>query len=193
MANDWIRTLTIGGLPGTGTTTACKTLSQRSGLTHVYAGAIFRTLADQHGMTLAEFGAYTEAHPEIDRGLDAQQVELLKGPPIILEGRLSGFLAGRGQVPAVKVWFTCDPYTRAQRLVQREGGDVEARLAEMRRREESERKRYLEFYGYDVRDLSLYDLVLDTTRLTREQVVEAVEREYSRQVDARPWWRLWRR
>jgi CMP/dCMP kinase len=187
------RTLTIGGYPGTGTTTACRALEKHLGLTHVYAGQIFREQAAKMGMTLEQFGAYAEAHPEIDQALDARQAEILRGPPVILEGRLSGFLAFRDKVPAFKVWFTCDPYVRARRLVEREGGDADAKMAEMRRREDSERRRYLQFYGYDVHDLSVYDLVLDTTELTRDSVVDAVLGAYGRAPRTRPWWKVWAR
>jgi CMP/dCMP kinase len=77
--------------------------------------------------------------------------------------------------------------------VEREGGDADAKMAEMRRREDSERRRYLQFYGYDVHDLSVYDLVLDTTELTRDSVVDAVLGAYGRAPRTRPWWKVWAR
>ena len=42
----------------------------------------------------------------------------------------------------------------------------------MRDREESEVLRYRKFYGIDVTDRSIYDMVIDTGALTPEQVVE---------------------
>lgn len=189
----WPRTLTVGGLPGTGTTTACQTLQELLGLRYVYAGQIFRDMANEHGMNLERFGAYAEQHPEIDRSLDDRQVRLLREGPLLLEGRLAGYFAHRERIPAFKAWFTCDPYVRADRVVKREGGDREARMEEMRRREASERKRYLEFYGYDMSDLSVYDLVLDTSELSPKAVVGAVIRGYEVAARSRPWWRFWRR
>lgn len=186
MTSPFERILTIGGLPGTGTTTACRTLSQKTGLPHVYAGQRFRDLANAKGMTLAEFSAYAEQHPEVDRQLDAWQAEILAaGRPVILEGRMSGYLAYRDRRPAYKVWFTCDPYERGKRLVEREGGDLEDMMERMQRREASEHKRYLEFYGYDSHELGVYDLVLDTSELSRERVVEAILNGYS--AAARKW------
>lgn len=173
-------TLTVGGLPGTGTTTVCRSLSELSGLTYVYAGRIFRDMADEKGMTLEEFGAHAEAHAAVDLELDARQVELLKGGPVILEGRLSGYWAYRDRVPAFKTWFTADAHERARRLVAREGGDIDQRLAEMRRREASERKRYLEYYDFDLHDLGVYDLVLDTTQLSPSEVASAVDQAWQR-------------
>lgn len=187
---EWPRTLTVGGLIGTGTTTACRTLEQESQLRYVYAGQIFRDLATKNRMSLEQFGAYAEQHPKIDRDLDDQQVQILRGPPVILEGRLSGYLAMRERLPAFKCWFTCDPYVRARRYVEREGGEVEPSMAKMRRREDSERRRYLEFYGFDINDLSLYDLVLDTTNLSRREVVDAVIDAYKKANTKKVWWKL---
>lgn len=186
------RHLTIGGLPGTGTTTACKTLEHDTGLRYVYAGQIFRDMAKAKNMTLEQFGRYCETHPEADRSLDDQQIELLKGPAILLEGRMSGFLAHRERLPAYKVWFTCDPWVRAQRIVNREGGDVEDRMEESRRREESERTRYLAYYNWDPTDLSVYDMVIDTSHKTPEEVVEEVLRGYRAPSEpSKPWWKFW--
>lgn len=192
MAARYDRTITIGGLPGTGTTTACRSLQAITGLPYTYAGQIFRDMAKEHRMTLEQFGRYCEEHPEMDRSLDERQLALLRGAPLLLEGRLSGFLAQRERLPAFKVWFTCDPWVRAERIVNREGGDVEDRMAEMRRREESEKKRYLAFYGYDPADLGVYDLVVDSTDLAPEDVVERVLSLYAAPPQkARRWWRLW--
>lgn len=143
-------------------------------------------------MSLEVFGAYCEQHPEADRELDDRQVELLRSGPLLLEGRLSGFLAHREKIAALKVWFTCDPWVRADRIVKREGGDRESRMEEMRRREASEKKRYLQYYGHDVGDLSVYDLVLDTTNLTLEQEVAHVVDAYESS-QRRPWWKVWAR
>jgi CMP/dCMP kinase len=186
------RHLTIGGLPGTGTTTACKSLEKELGLQYVYAGQIFRDMAKAMDMTLEQFGRYCETHPEGDRSLDDRQILLLRGPPILLEGRMSGFLAHREGLPAYKVWFTCDPWVRAERIVRREGGEIEDRMEESRRREESERTRYIAYYNYDPSDLSVYDLVLDTTSKTPEEVVQEVLRRYRGQADPKkPWWKIW--
>ena len=182
------RSLTIGGLPGTGTTTACTALQTLTGLPYVYAGEIFRKMAKERGLTLAEFGSLAERDASIDRDLDDRQAKLLAAAPVLLEGRLSGYLAYRDRVPAFKVWFTCDPYERARRVVEREGGDLETRMEEMRRREQSERKRYLEYYAFDVSDLSVYDLVIDTTKLPRESITARVREAYEKASRARRWW-----
>jgi CMP/dCMP kinase len=177
------RSITIGG----------RSLKDKTGLHYVYAGQMFRDMARQHNMSLEQFGRYCEEHPEVDKRLDDEQLELLRGPPILLEGRMSGVLAARAGLPAFKVWFACDPWVRAERIVKREGGEVEDRMAEMRRREESEKKRYLAYYNYDTGDLSAYDLVVDTTQLTPEAVVERVLSSYHAHAAPKKWFQFWKR
>lgn len=167
-------TITVGGLPGSGTTTACRRLKELLGLDYVYAGQIFRDLANEHGMNLAAFGRYCEDHPEVDRVLDARQLEVLRRGGCIVEGRLSGWIAVENDVPALTVWLWAPVDERAKRITRREGGDPKERRFEMLEREFSEAKRYKTFYGMDIDDQSFYDLVIKTQELTPEEVVDGI-------------------
>ena len=166
--------ITVGGLPGSGTTTTCRLLKEKLGLDYVYAGQIFRDLARENGMTLGEFGRYCEDHPEVDRELDARQLELMHSGDMIVEGRLSGWLAQENDISALTVWLWAPVDVRAKRLVNREGGDPGERRQEMLEREFSEAKRYKSFYGVDIDDQTIYDLVIHTEDRPPEQVVEAI-------------------
>lgn len=158
-------TVTVGGLPGTGTSTLCRLLQAELALPYTYAGALFRGEAARRGMSLAEFGALCQRDPSIDAALDDRQIGLLRNGGLILEGRLSGWLAHRHKVPAFKVWLTCEPKERVRRIVERDGGDPDTQLKLTEQREQSEQDRYRRYYGADPTDTSRYDLVLDTTHL----------------------------
>jgi len=169
-------TITVGGLPGTGTSTLCRLLQGRLGLPYHYAGALFREEAKRRGMTLAEFGALSQKDPSIDEALDDRQLFLLKKGGLILEGRLSGWLAQRHKVTALKVWVTCDEPTRIRRLVDRDGGTIEAQADATWEREQSEADRYRRYYGVDLTNLSFYDLVLDSSHKRPEELADEVEK-----------------
>lgn len=169
-------TITISGLPGTGKTTVAKLLEQRLGLRYVYSGEIFRRLAEQHQMSLEEFGKYCESHRNIDEELDRYQLDILKEGNVILEGRLSGWLAFQNHIPAVKVLLQADIQIRASRIVKREQGDIEKRKKEIVKREKSEATRYKKYYGIDVSDTSIYDVIIDAGDKTPEQIMEIVLR-----------------
>lgn len=166
--------LTVGGLPGTGTSTLCKLLEAKLGLPYTYAGQLFRNEATARGMSLADFGALCQEDPSVDKALDAQQVDLLREGNLILEGRLSGWLAHQNALPALKVWLTCEDGERMRRIADRDGGDPADQAAKTLAREASENDRYQRYYGIDLTNLEPYDLVLDSTHQTPEQLASAV-------------------
>ena len=77
-------TITISGLPGTGTTTIAKLLKKELGLEYIYSGDIFRNMAEKYNMSLEEFGSYCEKHRDIDEDLDRYQLEILQSLSIMI-------------------------------------------------------------------------------------------------------------
>jgi len=154
--------VTVGGLPGTGTSTLCRLLERELGLPYVYAGQIFRQEAAARGMSLGELNALAQTDDRVDHALDDRQLELLRRGNVILEGRMSGWLAASNQIPAYKVWLTCAEDERIRRLVDRDGGDLEEQREATRERVAQEADRYRRFYGADPADPSVYDLVMDS-------------------------------
>ncbi len=163
-------TITISGLPGTGKTTVAQLLEKQLRLGYVYSGEIFRQLAEKHHMSLEEFGTYCESHREIDLELDQYQLDVLKQGNVIVEGRISGWLAYRNHIPAFKVLLKADIAIRAGRIVKREQGDIQKRKKEILTREKSEAARYKKYYGIDVSDTSIYDVIIDTADKTPEEI-----------------------
>ncbi len=167
--------ITVSGRAGTGTTTLSRILSKELNLPHVYAGAIFRDMARERDMTLAEFSRYAEEHHEVDMELDERMVEVAEREHGVLEGRLAAWHATRGEANALKVLLTASERTRAERIQEREDvSNLAEVLKETQEREASEVKRYEELYGVDPYDEDLYDLVVDTENLTPEEVAERV-------------------
>jgi len=164
-------TITLGGLPGSGTTTAAKLLSERLGLPWTDAGKVFREMADERGMELNEFGKYAEEHPEVDRELDRRLIALMRKGGIIMEGRLAGANALRNSIPSVRAWLHAPFETRIQRIQNREGGELEAIREHTMEREDSEKKRYLEYYGIDPENPDYYTLTLNSGELLPEPIV----------------------
>lgn len=170
--------ITVGGLPGTGSSTLCKVLEKALGLPYVYAGQIFRQQAAERGLSLEAFNELAQRDDSVDRALDDRQLELLRGGGLILEGRMSGWLAHHEGLAAFKVWVVCDEEERVRRLVARDGGDPQTRARLMRERVEREADRYRRYYGVDIDDLSIYDRVVDSTHhppdALRDQIVDAM-------------------
>lgn len=166
--------VTVSGLPGSGTSTACRLLQEKLGFRWVNTGQLFREMAREHGMDLNQFGRYAQDHHEIDEELDRRQLQLASEGRIILEGRLSGQVLRRGEARAITVWVDAPEEVRLARVSGRDGLTLEQAREFTLKRERLERERYLQIYGIDLADLSVYDLVLDSSKMLPEAIVEAI-------------------
>lgn len=167
-------TVTVGGLAGTGTSTLCRLLAARLDLPYTYVGSLFRQEAARRGMSLAEFGQLCQDDPSVDRSLDDRQLELLREGGVLLEGRMAGWLAEHNDVDAFTIWLVCDEDERIRRITERDGGDMEVQRTRTREREASEYTRFEEYHGADLTQLTIYDLVLDSTDMAPTALAEAV-------------------
>lgn len=161
--------ITISGPPGSGKSTLSKILSAKLAMELVSIGDIFRKCAQERCMSLGEFGLIAKCNEKIDRELDEAQKKIAREKDnMVLEGRLSGFLVDAD----LKIWLKAPVEVRAQRIAKRENKTVSCALAETVEREECERERYLKYYNIDIRDLSIYDLVIDSTKWDPEEICE---------------------
>ncbi|NJE61662.1 (d)CMP kinase [Thermococcus sp. 21S7] len=164
--------ITVSGLAGSGTTTLCRNLAKYYGFKHIYAGLIFRQMAKEMGMSLEEFQEYAELHPEIDREVDRRQVEAAKECNVVIEGRLAGWMVKDADL---KIWLDAPIMERARRVARREGVSVEEAFVGIAEREKGNRKRYLNLYGIDIDDKSIYDLIINTAKWGPDGVFEIVK------------------
>ena len=177
--------ITISGPPGSGKSTVAAAVAETFDLEHVSGGDVFRGLADERGLSLAEFNELAETDDAIDRDLDRRLRETARDrDDVVLESRLSGWMAG--EHADLRVWLDAPLDVRAARIADREGTPVGAAREETQARETSERSRYREYYGIDFDDRSIYDLAVNTARWDAGAVTAIVEdaiRRYDRSTD----------
>jgi cytidylate kinase len=168
--------LTLAGDQGGGKSTVAKLLTERTGAEYYSAGYFMRKCAAEMGMDIADFNVYSETHPEIDEHIDNGLVDLNGvDKDMIIDSRMAWhFTKG-----TFKVYLSCDIETSALRIMhaKRQGecsSSLEEQIRCTKERRESEKKRYLEQYGVDIKDLTNYSLVVDTTEATPEQVAEKI-------------------
>jgi predicted cytidylate kinase len=170
-------TITISGTPGSGKTTVTKLLGKKLGLKCIYSGEIFRESATKHDMNLEDFGRFCEENEKIDKELDDRQLGYLKKKDIIVEGRIAGWLAHLNNISAFKVLLNADISTRTKRIINREGGDSKKRKQEITERERSEATRYKKYYNIALKDVSIYDVIIDTSDKSPEEIVNIIVRK----------------
>jgi predicted cytidylate kinase len=176
--------ITIGGTMGAGKSTLAIKLAKKLSWPRYYMGQIFRDLARKKGLVLREYLKGGESDPQIDRQVDEYQIKLGRTKDnIIIEGRTSFFLIPQ----SVKIYLFADLDTAAKRVFsdlkknsrQRNEGKHETWedvKKDLKKRLATDRKRYRRYYQRNVFNPKHFDLALDTSDLTKQQVFAEVYR-----------------
>lgn len=165
--------ITVSGPAGSGKSTLAARLAADLGYDHVSGGDIFREIAAERDLTPLELNKLAEEDDQIDRDLDRRlRSTAREQDDVVLESRLAGWMAG--EHADLRVWLDAPLSVRAARIADREDKTVDQAREETTARAESEALRYKEYYGIDIAELSIYDLVVNTARWEPDGVVEIV-------------------
>lgn len=170
--------ISIAGAEGAGKSTIAKMLSAELGWPRYYIGGIRREKARERGLTLAEYNKLGESDPSTDLEVDEYQKKLGETQDnFIIEGRTSWhfipqsfkiFLGVKIDEAAKRIFAALqENQERNEDSGMNSLADV---LESLKKRRESDKKRYQQYFKIDVFDLSHFDYVLDTTNLTVEEV-----------------------
>ncbi|MBO4249263.1 AAA family ATPase [Halomicrobium sp. IBSBa] len=165
--------ITVSGPAGSGKSTLAANLAEALGYDHVSGGDIFRSLAEERGVSLVELNQQAESDDQIDRDLDRRlRSTAREEDDLVLESRLAGWMAG--DYADLKLWLDAPLDVRAERIADREEKPVAEAREETQARAESEGLRYQEYYGIDIDDRSIYDLSINTARWDESGVQELI-------------------
>ena len=173
--------ISITGDLGSGKTTVCKLLCTQLSCERYSTGTVVRELADKMGMPIHELNAYIEDHPDIDIKIDSD-VEKMKdiAGSLIVDSRMAWHFLGKGWF---SVYLSVDIETAAERIMgahrkTEQYADRKTAVKNLIARRNSENLRYKTLYGKDNTDLSNYNIVINTSGLSPEQVAEHILANY---------------
>jgi len=168
--------ITITGPPGSGKSTVAKLLAKKLKLKHYSAGDIRREIAKKKGISLEELNKLDEKTHKTDKIADDFQKKLGKTEDnFVIDGRLPHYFIPN----SFKIFLYVDPKVGAQRVMERRKGvevykSVEEAQKKLAEREASDRKRYRDLYGIDYDKKSNFDLCIDTSKTTVEEIAEEI-------------------
>lgn len=174
--------ISLAGDLGSGKSTVSDILTKQLDATYYSTGAIVRSIAKSYGMGVEEFNRYMENHPEIDNEIDDGLAKLSDlDECMIIDSRLAWHFTKN----TFKVYLSTDITTSALRImwanrVDEHKGTLEETIDCTKNRRESEKKRYKEQYGVDIKNLLNYDLIVDTTVANPDQVSACVIESFNR-------------
>ena len=168
--------VTISGHPGSGTSTLVNGLCHSLNWQKLNGGQVFRDMAEEHGMSLEEFGQYCIEDETIDKQLDEMlsKTMLSDASPEIVESRLAGWWAYKNDLNCPRVWIDVSERVRAERVINREGGSMDERLNLIRERMEYDGMRYDRYYGIDINSHEPYTCIIESDDLNAQDVLTLV-------------------
>lgn len=144
----------------------------------VSTGTIQRQLAAKRGVTTLELNQLAESDPEIDRAIDQISKDLNDSDEaLIIDSRMAWNF-----VPSsLKVYLTVDERLAAERIfaderqTEHKYANVDEVLEANRARRASEIRRFSSTYGVNIADWRNFDLVINTTATSPDDIADLVE------------------
>ncbi|MBL7828796.1 MAG: cytidylate kinase family protein [Saprospiraceae bacterium] len=175
LANDMKITLT--GDLGSGKSAVSRILCEKTGFEYVSTGKIQRQIAHDMGVDTLELNRLADSDPSIDERIDSIFAALADAPDgYIVDSRMAWFFIPQ----SFKVYLQTDVQVAAQRIMhdplrdREQYSSQEEAVQKILARKASENARFLMKYGADCTNLANFDLVIDTTRRTREEVANLI-------------------
>ena len=178
--------ITITGKPCSGKGAVTAYLVENYGFEKFSAGDIFRRIATERGVDVLELNRLNDT--SIDHLVDNEIVKVgteNEGKKMIFDSRTAWHFVPK----SFKVFVDVEPQEQARRLINSgrstEKVDLspEEAIDALDERWELENKRYMTIYGFDNKDKSNYDLVIDNTHLSIEETGKAIYDAYLKYIE----------
>lgn len=171
--------ISITGRLGSGKSTVCDILKERYGFQIYSTGAVQREYARGLGISTLELNQRMAEHPNLDAEIDNMVTKISierADEKLIFDSRMAWHFAKN----TFKIFLTIDPCEAAKRVMLNQRGDeekyccVDEACEKLIERSRIERERFKQIYGVDYYDYNNFNIVIDTTCKTPEEVVALI-------------------
>ncbi len=169
------KSITISGPVASGTTTAAKTLAKKLGLEYPSAGDFFRNYMLKHNIPLPE---KVQIPDEVDRKIDKELTDIAASEKgVVIDSLYHGYFT-RDIPHVLKVLLTADKDVRIRRALTRIHTHKET-AEDVIRRDQTHNIKFRKLYADEnFLDPKFFNLVIDTTNTSSEDVVKKVLEEF---------------
>ena len=158
--------IAVSGRSGCGNTTISKMAADSLGLRFI--NFTFRSLAQERGLNLKQVLKLAAKDDSWDIEVDTRQVQLAREEGgCILGSRLAVWMLEEADL---KIYLNARPGIRAERIVKREGGNIDEVAAFTAERDRQDHGRYLRIYNIDTDNYDFVDLIINTDNLEPQEI-----------------------
>ncbi len=170
--------ITISGPPGSGKTSVAKVVAKNLSAELLSAGLLFRNIAKDLGLNVIELNKRAENDFSIDSKVDRMILEKVSGAKaekrnVVVESHIAGWLLK--EYADVSIYLNAPVKERARRISIRDNVNIDEALLEIFRREFSHYIRFMRYYGIDITDISSFDLSLNSSLMTPEEIAKIIQ------------------
>jgi CMP/dCMP kinase len=191
--------IVISGWPAVGKTTiACK-LAEEFDIVMYNGGDILKMLAEEekgYSVKRDDWWDTTEAKkfmeerksdPSFDKKVDDRLIQIVKKGGTVITSYTLPWLVVDESIIIIKFWLRGSPENRAKRMANRDGISFAEAKRITKMRDEENKRIYYRLYGFRFgEDLTVFDYVLNTDRLSLDSLIEISKLIVRRHIDKPP-------
>lgn len=179
--------ITICGGLGSGKSSTAKMVAEKLGFKHFSSGDFFRQVGVELGLSVNELNKKAETDPQIDYLTDEKVRDCNNRNKLVIDSRTAFhwipesfkvYLDLPVDIAKERVLNSLKENTLRQQSEQ--SSTLEEVYEKMQERFESEQKRYWDLYKINNKDMSQYDLIVDTNKNNLQEVVDIIVSEYKK-------------
>lgn len=168
--------ITITGDLGSGKSSVARVLCHLLDFEYYSTGTIQRHLGLKKGMDTLELNYYSENNDEIDNLIDKKLIELnVSKHRHVFDSRMAWHFIKK----SFKIYLTVNPLIAAKRVMEDFSrtsepsiNTVEDKASNLIERRTVEDRRFKSKYGVDCGNLNNYDIIIDTSKATVEEIAQ---------------------
>ena len=165
-----LRIVAIGGPHGSGKSSVAKRLAEELEMNYISAGDVFRQIARERNLTLEEMSNKVLMEPKLDQQIDDRTKKLGSKENTVVDAQLAAYFTPKNAI--LKMSINASFETRCKRIAARDNHTLQEATSETKTREKSERKRFLDLYNIDINDDTVYDIIINSDRMSEEETYQ---------------------
>lgn len=185
--HDHKQIITLTGQPGSGVSSVARAVGQVLHFRNFSSGDLFRRIAQEQGMSPAQLNDLAAKYTVLDEEIDRLIRELgRKDNQLVLDSRLGHYWI----YDSFKVYLKVDisvatdrihaQIERGERHVETDSSLHEYVQTQLEQQAATETQRYQALYGIDITNTRPFNLIIDTSHKTVDEIVEEIIKAYRR-------------